>query len=411
MTRFFSENAIDLTRFRLTRLRVFAVSAILLATAVGVAVAQYSSARDLILPAGAPVGGDFVAFHVAAREAADGRAAALYERAAFEARLKELGPPKERYGLTWQYPPTYLFVIAPLALFAFVPGYILWTGATAAAFFAILRAAGFSGIILFVILAAPSTFHAVITGQNGFLTASLIAIAALYPDKRPIAAGIAAALLTVKPQLGVLIPIAYLAGGCWRAFFIAAAGAIALASASAAVFGAEAWTAFFAAAAGAADYVASGAMPLYKMATPYAAARLAGLPPEWSAAVQFLFVFASAGAVALVWRRVKDAELRAAVLCALAFLAAPYAYYYEFVILALPAAILAKRAMENGWLRCEQIMLAAIFMLPLALPGEAKRIGFSFGFVIVLMVAAIIVRRIAHEFPGVFAIGPVKAKA
>jgi hypothetical protein len=394
--------AIDLSRFRLTRLRVFVISAILLGTAICVAFAQFSSARDLLLPAGAPVGGDYVAFHVAAREMADGRAAALYDDRTFEARLKELGPPKERYGLTWQYPPTYFFVIAPLALLGFIPGYVLWTGAAMAAFFASLRAAGFGALALFVILAAPSTFHAVITGQNGFLTAALLIIATLFPDKRPIAAGLAAALLTVKPQLGLLIPIAYLAGGCWRAFFVAAFSALALAAASFAAFGVESWAAFFSAAAGAADNVASGAMPLFKMATPYAAARLAGLAAGAATVVQLLFFIAAAVAVAMVWRRVKDTELRAAILCASVFLAAPYAYYYELVILALPAAILAKRAIEKGWLKFEQIFLAAIFMLPLSLPGDATRSGFLLGFGIVLMAAGCIVRRIAHEIPDVF---------
>jgi hypothetical protein len=400
MMRLLSADAFDPARYRLTRLRVVAICAILLATAISVAVAQFSSARDLILPAGAPVGGDYVAFHVAAHESANGRAAALYDAASFEAKLKELGPPKERYGLTWQYPPTYFFVIAPLALFAFIPGYVLWTGIGAAAFFASLRAIGLGGVILFVILAAPSTFHAVITGQNGFLTAALLAIAAFLPDKRPIAAGLAAALLTVKPQLGILIPIAYLAGGCWRAFFVAAAGAIALGVASVAVFGIGAWAAFFDAALGAASNVASGAMPLYKMATPYAAARLAGFAPEWAGVVQAIFILAAVAVVAIVWRRVKDADLRAAVLCAGVFLAAPYAYYYEFVILALPAAIIAKRAMESGWLRYEQIVLALIFIVPLALPGEAKRAGFSIGFVLVLVVAGCVLRRVRHQASG-----------
>ncbi|MEL7239255.1 MAG: hypothetical protein AAGK78_10360, partial [Planctomycetota bacterium] len=44
--------------------------------------------------------------------------------------------------------------------------------------------------------------------------------------------GLAAALLTIKPQLGVLLPIAYLAGGYWRAFFYAAFGSIAFAGAA-----------------------------------------------------------------------------------------------------------------------------------------------------------------------------------
>jgi hypothetical protein len=71
-----------------------------------------------------------------------------------------------------------------------------------------------------------------------------------------------------------LIPIAYIAGGCWRAFFTAAIGALALAAASVAAFGVESWQAFIGGALGASDNLATGLLPLYKMVTPFAALRL-----------------------------------------------------------------------------------------------------------------------------------------
>lgn len=391
---------IDWSRCRLTRFRVIAACALLLATSLGVAFFQYSNAKDYVLPAGTTLGGDYVAFYAAAKEAAAGRIEGLYDAESFEARLKEHGPPRERYGLTWQYPPTYLFVILPLAAMGFAPGYVFWTGAGAAGFFASLRSAGFKGVFLFVILAAPSTFHAAITGQNGFLTAALLILAAFHAEKRPIIAGLAAALLTVKPQLGVLLPIAFLAGGCWRAFLVAAIGTLALGAASLAVFGADAWSAFLDGARAASGNLAGARFPLYKMATPFAAARLIGLNESASLAFQIVCTLTAAGAVALVWRRVREADLRAAILCASVFLAAPYGYYYEFVILALPVAVLARRGLETGWLRYEQIILPVIFALPLFLPGEAKESGLPYWFFLMLMVWGSVLRRIAHDAPG-----------
>lgn len=394
--------SIDWSRYRLTRLRVVAVSATMLVLVVGVSVAQFSQARDNILPGGATIGGDYVAFYAAAHALREGDAAAIYDLPAFEEKLHEHGPPKDRFGLAWQYPPTYFFLVAPLAFLGFIPGYIAWTGGTAAAYFATMRAAGFRGLFLLVILAAPSTFHAAITGQNGFLTAALIAIAALYADKRPVIAGLAAALLTVKPQLGLLLPVAYLAGGCWRAFIVAALGAAGLALTSAFVFGTETWLAFLGAVPAVSDRLASGAMPLFKMTTPFAAARYAGLP-VWAAMVFYAgFAVAAGGAVALVWRRLREAELRAAMLVAGVFLVAPYGFYYEMIVLALPIAILAKRGLARGWLPFEQAALTLAIALPLFLPGDAHRAGVSLGLPVILLVAANVVRRVAHDYPDTF---------
>lgn len=396
--------AIDLSRFRLTRLRVFAVSSLLLSIALGVSVIQFTSARDLILPGGGVIGGDYLAFYAAAHAASEGEAAAAYDPVAFEALLHELGPERDRYGLTWQYPPTYFLLLLPFAFIAYAPGYALWTGAGAVGFLATMRGAGLKGLILFVIVASPSAFHAAITGQNGFLTATLLAIAALYPDKRPVLAGLAAALLTIKPQLGLLLPIAYLAGGCWRAFFVAAAGALALAALSLAAFGPDIWLAFLDGARGASDNLGSGKMPLFKMATPFAGARFAGLPLEAAAAFHAALALAAAVAVGIVWRRVKDPELRASALLAGVFFVAPYGYFYELIVLALAVALMAKRGLELGWARHEQALVTLAFLLPMMLPGKSSQTGVSWGLIVIVAVAALVIRRIAHEQPGTFSL-------
>ena len=396
--------AIELSTLRLTRLRVVALAGLFLAVALGVSFQQYGGAKDLVLPSGGFVGGDFLAFYTAASAARDGDAARTYEPEFFEAKLHEFGPPKDRFGLTWQYPPTYFLIVAPFALLAYAPAYVLWVVATGAAWLATLRLAGLRDAFVFVVVACPPAFHAVITGQNGFLTAALLAIAALFADRRPVVAGLAAALLTVKPQLGVLLPIAYIAAGCWRAFAVAAAGALLLAAASFWAFGAETWRAMLDGFASTSDNLAAGLLPLYKMMTPFAAARLAGLPTAAAAGVHIAFASAAIVFVALVWRRVRDAELRAAALLASVFFVAPYGYYYEAIILAVPAALVARRGLATGWLRYEQLALVAAFILPLMTPGEPRRIGVAYGFFVSAWIFALVARRIAHEHPDVLSI-------
>lgn len=397
-----SAAAVDWSKFRLTRLRVFVLALILFMTALGVSIVQFSTAKGIVLPAGGTIGGDYIAFDTAAKAILDGETAEIYVEDFFEQRLHDNGFPAERSGLTWQYPPTYYFAVLPLAFLAFVPGYIFWSGGTALAYFGAMRAIGFDKLFLFVILASPVTFHAIITGQNGFISATLLAVAAYYPDKRPIVAGIAAALMSVKPQFGFLLPIAFLAGGCWRAFFVAATGTISLGVGSVVAFGLETWPAFFESAKVIAHNLVIGRLPLYKMTTTFTAVRLLDWPPIAAQILQASTAIAAALAVGVVWRRVKDADLRAAALLACVFMTTPYGYYYELVILALPIALLVRRGMEQGWMRGEQALLVGVYMLPMFMPGDAKRLGLSLGFAIVLLAVFCVFRRIAHDYPHTF---------
>ncbi len=385
-----------------TRRRILAGAACLFIAAAAALAIQFWQAKDLILPTGGVIGGDFSAFYAAGHAAIDGDAAAPYDAASFEALLKTHAPYKDYYGLFWQYPPTYYFIAAPFASLGYLPGYALFVAATAAAFLAALRRAGFDKTVLIVAAASPAAFQTIATGQNGFLTAALLAAAAYGPDRRPVLAGLAAALLTLKPQLGLLVPLAYAAAGCWRAFTVAALGTVALGVASVFAFGPESWAAFVTGATRAASDTASGLLPLFKMATPFGAARFAGLPIAAASTFAALIALFAAAAVVIVWRRIDDAGLRAATLSGAALLAAPYGYYYDLAILLLPGAILVRRAMERGWLKGEQIALVLLYLLPLFFPGEPRGQGVSFGFLVVVALFACVLRRVMHERPDAF---------
>src|SRR6201999_4060273 len=81
-------------------------------------------------------------------------------------------------------------------------------------------------------------------GQNGALTAALVGLGLILLRTRPIIAGVCIGLLSVKPHLGLLIPVALLAGAYYRAFAAGAVTAIVLALISIAAFVFEPWFAF-----------------------------------------------------------------------------------------------------------------------------------------------------------------------
>src|SRR5258706_16321345 len=70
---------------------------------------------------------------------------------------------------------------------------------------------------LLLALAAPAVFVNAVRGQNGTWTAALCGGGLSLLERRPLLAGGLLGLLIYKPQLGLLIPVALLAGRHWRA--------------------------------------------------------------------------------------------------------------------------------------------------------------------------------------------------
>ncbi len=378
--------------------RVILICLILIAMSYAVFGQALFTSEDLNLKAGPPVGGDFVAFWSASRAMFDGMGAEIYQPNVFEAYLMENAMPRERFGLTWQYPPTYYFFIAPLNFIDFLPAYALWSfGALAIFLYILKRLFNLSPLPLLIIFSAPVIFNTVITGQNGFLTASLLALAACLPDRRPLIAGVAAGLLTVKPQLGLLLPIAYMAAGCWRAFFTAAFTTCALIIASLLSFGPEAWEAFIHSVINVGGGVKDSVYPIHKMPTVFAALHKTGVPSSIAMSLQFISLGIAMGLVGFVWRKVEDWDLRAAVLCASVFLCSPYAYYYEMTVLVIPFLVMVRRAMATQWLQGEEIGLALIWLAPLFLPGVSSFSGAQLGLCAVLGLLFSSLRRVTYH--------------
>ena len=94
--------------------------------------------------------------------------------------------------------------------------FLVWIGATLALYAAaIARIARDRGAAL-IACAAPATLACAMVGQNGFLSAALIAGVLLQLEARPLLAGLLLGLLTYKPHFGLLFPIALIFGGYWR---------------------------------------------------------------------------------------------------------------------------------------------------------------------------------------------------
>lgn len=342
-------------------------------------------------------GGDFAAFWVAAKASLNGTISELYDAERFKDAIQAQSPHQDLEGLTWQYPPHAGLLFGPLGALPFHIAYAVWCAVGLVFYAAAAHAAGFKDRLLIVLLASVPVLLALKTGQVALLMGGLLLLAVFHARSRPILAGLAAGLLTVKPQLGFLLSVLFIVGGHWRAFYAATGVGVGLVFLSGAVLGLEAWTAFFDSVLAVSGAVATGEMPLFKMVNIYAAAQLMGIPDAIAVSIAFAAILLAIGATTWVVRRTEDPEWHYAAIACLTLIAAPYSYYYE-LILVVPALLLVlKRGYAEGWLRFEREGIALIALLCLALPGLPIRAGVSINFLLMLLIGLVVYRRLIAE--------------
>jgi len=145
----------------------------------------------------------------------------------------------------WIYPPTVLLIGVPLSFLPLFQAYLLWDCATLLIAVLLLRAARLPWPILIAGLVGPATWSTLVLGQYGTLVGALVVAGLLMAPRYPVRAGIMLGFATLKPQPGVIVPVAWLAVRNWRAIAAAAALFSMMAVTVALSFGIHAWTLFF----------------------------------------------------------------------------------------------------------------------------------------------------------------------
>lgn len=314
---------------------------------------------------GKPLGHDFIAFWTASKLALAGNPLAAYDPETLVAAQQALLP-GIRTAHPWQYPPTFLLAVLPLALLPYLASYLLFVATTLLAYAAIWRRIAPPQAGLILLLAFPGIYQNALHGQNGFLTAALIGGALLSLPSRPLLAGVLFGLLAIKPHLGLLVPVALICGRQWRALAAATLTVPVFVGLSLLVLGSETMAAFVDRLPVVAQWVAENRLPLNKMPTFFAFARLLGVPASYAYAGHFAMALPVAAVVALIWYR-RDPQqqaLPAAALTTGSLLISPYLFDYDLVWLALPLAWFAADALRDGWRRGEREWLLAIWLLP-----------------------------------------------
>jgi len=284
--------------------------------------------------------------------------------------------------LPWLYPPGYLILLMPLGALSFMAAYLVFNTVSSIAFLAATRPfAGRATGIWIGIALAPTTLAAYMLGQTPLLWASgLLAALAALRNRREVLAGIFIGLLTLKPQLGILIPVALVAAGSWRAILSATATTLALVLIGTLAFGAAYWTEMFAIGGEHFERMRADIASRDQMISLYSGLAYLGLPEPVAFAGQMLATLIAALGTFLAWRsQTLSFDLKAAMLFSAVLLSSPYMWHYEAALLA-PTLLFLLRAgvlrvtvpglLVAGvlWLGVGPVMVMRILLLGQELP-------------------------------------------
>jgi arabinofuranan 3-O-arabinosyltransferase len=342
---------------------------------------------------------DFAALWAAGRATLAGHAAAAYDWPTL--RQIEEGTVGHFDGyLGWRYPPPFLFVAVVLALLPYASAFLAWVCGTFLCYLTAIRAIIGDRVGYFLAAAFPAALANFMTGQNGFLSASLIGGTLALMERQPVCAGVLLGLLTYKPHLGLLFPIALVAGGYWRVFITAGIVAALMAAASLVAFGAESWHAFFPV-IGDAMY-SEGLAYWGRLQSAFGLVRLFYDSEAAAWAAQIIMAISAASLVGILWRGRRAYEIKAAAVGVGVLMVTPHILTYDLVVLAVPIAFLFRLGRTQGFLKHELAGIGVSCLLILIYPFVVAPVGY----VAVLVVATLVLRRaLAPEGPDLAHVG------
>ena len=335
---------------------------------------------------------DFVVFHAAVRAFLEGKLSIVYDIEAFTRFQVEAYSDRLPAGTRFRpflYPPIFLLMLLPLGALAVVKAYAVFMTATAALATALEGRHDLWGWL--AILVSPAAAWVVLAGQNTFLSVALLYGGLRLLDRSPAAAGVLLGLLSYKPQIFVLVPLALLAARQWRALgWMIVTGAI-LTLASLALFGLDFWLAFVDAArlAGSEKVADEMYRRIYMhMTTLLAAARIVGLPPAVAGVVQLAGVVLAVAAVWHAFRHRESSDARTAVLVTATFLVSPYTLNYDLLLLMPAVVALFRLGAAQGFYPGERLIHAAMWLIP-TVGVVLNRLGLPLMPVIILLFGTI----------------------
>ena len=337
------------------RFGTVAVRALLAALMIGPALAYLvagivynliPTGPGLLNAAGNATGTDFIAFYAASEALWHHGVSAVYDTIILNG-IEDAVIGVDLNPVTFHYPPPYLLAVAPLSSLPYMAALGMWIAALSAGYFIALKRLGPPTLVLVLLIAFPGTVQSIITGQNGLLTAALLAAGLAMLDRHPRWSGIFFAMMIYKPHLAALVPLCLFAARRYETLFAMIVAGAGLAVASTVLFGYEAWIHFLNGLPLSLSYIIDARVPFERMPTVFVMVYQATGKADLAHVVQITAAIVTASACALTWRRSEDIAVRALAITAGVPLMSPYGFDYDLAILAIPLALIGGRVFRR----------------------------------------------------------------
>jgi hypothetical protein len=185
-------------------------------------------------------------------------------------------------------------------------------------------------------------------------------------DRRPVLAGLLIGLLTIKPHLGILLPVMLAGSRRWKVFAVASVTTLAFAGISIAAFGITPWINYVEMGIAVQNAVLNDAGNIATPFYPTLFMNLRGIGVAYGPAMAAQIALAVAAAMSVAWAFRNRADADPRLLMALFFACSVAALPYMLVYDTLPLCVAAMGLLAGGTLDSRGRLLARlVFWLPL----------------------------------------------
>lgn len=345
-----------------------------LAALMALQLCLYVVAYFVNFPASGRFGGDFICFWQAAQNFVQGDVAAIYD-------TSHLAEAHHGVMTTYLYPPHFLPFISPLGYLSYNQAVALWSLLPLPFYFMLaallmrraaqdLYTASAPPYFLLFALLLPFVSANIFSGQSGMIIAVLFMAAVYWWKQKPVLAGICIGLMTVKPQLGLLLPVALIAAGRWRIFISAAVTTLGLLAVATLVLGATIWQDYLNMLNAFSQFMGRTPWGVWLALAPYISLQGAGLGLFWPGVIQAVIsVCVIALMIGLFRNKKAKDDVRFGLLACGTVLATPYTLCYDSPLLALALMPLLLRLWADARASMlEMAGVAAIVFMPYGQP-------------------------------------------
>lgn len=265
----------------------------------------------------------------------------------------------------WSYPPHFLLLIWPLGLLGYKAAMTAFLIVTGWLYLTAYRAYVGSGNLLAWIAVGPFFVLNYWCVQNGFLFGAVLLAALILRDRQPVLAGMVLALLTMKPQLGLLFPFLLIAERRWSMIASTAVSTACLIALSAVVFGIDSWRGYLNEVLPYQTLVAANLTGLFldMLCSLFGALRNWGVDAGMALWIHNLVAAPVALMSIIAFFKVSDLHARANILLTATFLVTPYALNYDLGGFAAAVATMAMAGAARGSQPQWRILMFATAML------------------------------------------------